>query len=303
MADEQMSLDGILSDEKPAPREQPAPEPTAAPSAPEVKEVTDPVAKQQAERNVSKRTKWRDKEQAEQGRVRDPETGQYTKAEEATAKVEPPAVTAAPVTAAPAVTAAPQQEFTEKEKAFLRAAQEERGKRQALEQRLAAMEAAAPKEPEKTFWDDPEAALRAHEARIKAEATNARLGMAEFTARQKHPDFDEKIAVFAQLIQQTPGLHQQWLASPDPAEFAYKLGKNHQELQQVGSMDELRAKIERETAARVRAEVEAELKAKAEGLAQARADIPASLSQVRSTGGVTKPVWGGPTSLDNILKS
>ena len=139
--------------------------------------------------------------------------------------------------------------------------------------------------------------MAASEARSKAEATNARMQMAEFIARQKHTDFDEKIAVFAEVLKQTPGLAQQWLAFPDPAEFAYSLGKNHMELQQAGSIDGLRAKIEKET----RIKLEEELKLKAEAMAKERAALPPSLSEAHSKG-VNKPVWGGVPSMDDILK-
>ena len=309
MANEQMSLGDILSDEQPAaPDPQPSPEPAPA-AAPEPAAAEAPAPAPQPQK--SNRKAWQDKEQAAQGRVRDPDTGQFVKAEEKPAepakapepaKAAEPEKQAEPAKAAePAKPAAPVQEFTEKEKAFLRAAQEERQKRQQLEARLKELEAGKTAEPAKTFWDDPEGALKAHEERIRQEATNARLRMAEFTARQRHSDFDEKIAVFSSLVQDTPGLVQQWLASPDPAEFAYKIGKNHKELQEVGGIEELRAKIERDTESRVRAKIEAELKAKAEALAKERAAIPPSLSEARSAAAPNRPVWSGPTPLDSIL--
>ena len=292
------SMDDILSD-KPAPKE-----PVASPKEQlEIPVLGDkPLPEEpKVERPVSRKQAHRDKEQDAQGRVRDPETGQYTAKAEAP-PTEPAKAEPAKVEPAKPAVAAPQQEFTDKEKAFLRGLQEERTKRQELERKLAALEAAKPAtaEPAKGFWDDPEAALAKHMQESKAEATNARLGMAEFIARQKHTDFDEKIEVFGQILQQTPGLHQQWLAAPDPAEFAYNIGKNHLELQAAGSMEEMRAKIERETTARVRAEIEAELKAKADALAKDRAALPPSLSDARSTG-VNKPVWGGIPSMDEIL--
>lgn len=292
---EQMALGDILSDKPAEPRPQaPAPEAPAA-----TQDAAAPI-----ERPTSRKVAHRDAEQAAQGRVRDPETGQYTKIEP---KEEPAPVAAAPEAPKPeeaakpaAPVAAAQQEFTEKEKAFLRAAQEERGKRQALEARLRELEAAKPAEPAKTFWDDPEAAMQAQEARLRQESLNTRLNTAELIARQRHPDFDEKVALFAQVVQQNPQIQQQWLQAMDPAEFAYTIGKNHQEFQQVGSMEEYRAKIERETAARVRTEVEAELKAKAAALEKARADLPGSLSTARGTT-VNRPTWSGPSSLDDIL--
>jgi hypothetical protein len=306
---EHTSLAGILSDEKPDPVEQQTETTTVIEPAP----AAEPV-----ERSQSKRKAWQDKEQGAQGRVRDPNTGQFVPKTEAAAekaapakeeqKKEEPAKAAAP--AAPA----PQQEFTEKEKAFLRAAQEERQKRQALEQRLAALEGNKPQpgattEAKKGFWDDPDGALARHrqetEQTVQTTVVNARLNLAETIARSQHPDFDEKVAAFRDILTNAgpnaPVIAQQWLAAPDPAMYAYNLGKNHMELQQVGNLDALRSKIEKDTEARVRATMEAEYKTKQEALERERAALPGSLSDARSTG-TNRRVWGGPTALDDVLK-
>lgn len=304
---DQMSLEGILNDEKPEPRE-PVSEPLAdAPAA-------DAPAEPKVDRVQSIERAWEDKEQGARGRVRDPVTGQFVqKAEVAAAepKPEPKAdPKAAPAKEGAKSAAPPQQEFTEKEKAFLRAAQEERGKRQAMEQELAALKATkaapgAPTEPAKTFWDDPDGALKRHEESIRTETTNARLNTSEFIARQRHPDFAEKVAVFQDFMAKagpnTVAIAQQWISSPDPAMYAYNFGKNHLELQQVGGLDAMRAKIEKETEAKIRAQVEAEFKAKSESLDKARSELPGSLSDVRSSG-VNRPAWGGVPALEDILK-
>jgi hypothetical protein len=298
MAD-QSSLSDILSDEAPA-----AP---AAPATP----AEAPPAEAKAEEprsDGSRRKEWREKElnlQAEgMGMARDPVTGQFVKKTEAPAaepeKKEPPP-------AAPA--AAPQQppaqpEMTEKERAFLRAAQEERQKRQALEAEIARLRQpqAQPEQP-KAFWDDPEGALRRHQEEVRTETTNVRLNTAEIIARSRHPDFDEKVAEFAQLVQSTPGLAQQWLAAQDPAEFAYVTGKNHLMLKNVGSLDALTERVRQETEAKVRAQVEAEYKAKAEAAAKERAALPPSLTDTRGAAGAgAKPTYNGPTPLADILK-
>ena len=291
MAEEQMSLEGILGNEEPAQREAPA---VAAET-----EVKAPVEKQEVseEKFVSRKVAMRDKEQLAQGRVRDPETGQYTKIEEKPAVVETPKET--PVEAKPA---APQQEFTDKEKAFLRAAQEERGKRQELERQLAALNAAKAAEPPKQFWDDPEGAIKAQQEQMRQIAVETRVQTAEMISRQAHPDFDEKLAVFGQIVQSAPHIAAQAMQQSNPAEFAYQIAKNHMQIQEAGNIDQLRAKIEKETEARVRAQIEGELKAKAEALAKERAAIPPSISDARSTGGANRTVWNGPTSLDDILK-
>ena len=308
---EQQSLESILSDEKPAPREPAAP---AAPAAekpmPEIPVLGDtPLPEQpKIERPVSRRVAARDKEQRAQGRERDPETGQYVKVED---KAEPAPAAAAPAKevapAAPSVPAppapvAPPQEFTEKEKAFLRAAQEERGKRQELERRLAAIEAAKPQEPAKTFWDDPEAAIAKQKQELQQAVVGMRLQTAEGIARARYPDFDAKVAVFSELAMSTPGLGQQMLAAPDPAEFAYRTAANHMAIKEAGGVEALLAKKEAETRAKVRIEIEAELKAKAEELAKDRAALPPSLSDARSTGAASRQVWSGPPSLEEILK-
>ena len=106
------------------------------------------------------------------------------------------------------------------------------------------------------------------------------------------------------MCETVPGLFEQALAQPDPAEFVYKTAKHHQEIADAGNLDAFKAKIEKET----RIKAEAEFKAKAEADAQARQRerdaLPGSLSNVTGVGGANaRPVWGGPTPLDSILKS
>lgn len=200
--------------------------------------------------------------------------------------------------------------MTDKEKAFLRGMQEERGKRQALEQRLAALEAGktqpgAPTEAPKGFWDDPDGRLARHEEAIQQVGINTRLNTAEMIARSRLPDFDEKVQVFRDILSKagpsTGVMVREWISSPDPAMHAYNLGKNQLELQQLGGLDALREKIAKETEASVRAKIEAEVKAKSDSLDKARSELPGSLSDVRSSG-VNRPSWGGVPTLDDILK-
>lgn len=304
---EQTSFDDILSNKEP--------EKVQVVNEVQVKEVKEAPRETKEEQKVEKprsyRRGWEEKEQAAQGLVRDPETGQYAakqeKEEEPKKEIkeepkqevkEEPKIEKVEVKEKPA---APQQEFTDKEKAFMRGMEEERRKRQELERRLAAIEAAkvqpGTSEAPKTFWDDPEGALAKQKDEIRAEITNTRLNTAELFSRRDHPDFDEKIAVFAEILQKTPGLHTQWINSANPAEFAYGIGRTHMELQQAGSIDKLREKIEKET----RIKLESELKEKAEKLALERAAIPPSLSEAPSKG-TNRLVWVGPTPMDTILK-
>lgn len=297
---EQTSFEDILSG-KDVSRETPSETPVQV----ESKEPVQAETKAEVEKPSSRKQVHRDKEQLAQGRVRDSETGQYAKIEAEPAKEPPKEVVKEPVKEAKP--AAVQQEFTEKERAFFKSLTEERVKRQELERRLAAMEAAKPAvsaEAPKTFWDDPQAALTKQQAEIKAETDKIRaeiatyrLNAAESISRQKHEDFDEKIVAFGELLKTTPGLYQQWMSALDPGEFAYTTGKNSLELKEAGSIDQLRAKIEKET----RIKLEDELKKKAEKLAQERAALPPSLSDAPSKG-VNKVAWAGPPSMADILK-
>jgi hypothetical protein len=183
-------------------------------------------------------------------------------------------------------------DVSDREKAAIARAMDERRKRQELEGKLAEMQ----KEPPKQFWDDPEGALNTFRNEIKQVQVNTVLNTTEALARSTHPDFDEKIAIFAEIVQQTPGIQQQWLSSPNPAEYAYNLGKNHMELRQAGDLNALRAKMEKE----IRIKVESEFAAKQKQAQDAQNAIPGSLTNSRSVGS-PQQVWNGPTSLDSII--
>lgn len=286
------SLDDVLN-------EKAKPEKPAVESVKDlVEQAQEPVAaepeKAEVDRPKSLRAEHRKKELIAQGR--DPETGQFVKEEikeEVKTKVEVKKEPEKPI-----------EELTVKEKAAFAAVADERRKRQELERRLAELQPKpAAAETPKAFWDDPEGALKRHETAIAQTALNTRLQTAELIARNKYQDFDEKIARFSELVSNTPGLAPQWLNSPDPAEFAYRTAKNHMELQDAGSLDQMRSDIEKRVRAEERTKVEAEFKAKAEALEKERAALPGSLSDVRGVSSQrAQSVWGGPTSLDEILK-
>lgn len=244
---------------------------------------------------VSARKAHRDREQAAQGRERNPETGQFSP-KEAAPKETPPAETPAP----PAKPAQP--EMSEKERALLAAAIDERAKRQAIEKQLADLRSAAPAEPAKTFWDDPEAALAKVQGEMRGLAVKTRLDTSETIARGRYTDYDEKINIFKGLAETTPGLFERAVAAPDPADFAYQTAKRHKEIQEAGGVNELLAKKEKETRIKVEAEMREKFKKEQEEREKEQAAIPGSLSGVAGTGN-TRPVWSGPTPLDSILKS
>jgi hypothetical protein len=220
-----------------------------------------------------------------------------------------PVVETAPVE--PVVAEAPAESIDEttgmtpKEKAFYTKSKDETRKRQELERELAewkakvnqpAQQVSRETEPPKEFWEDPEGTLNRYKEEMNRMTIDARLNTAEMIAKTKYQDYDENLNVFAEIMQKTPGLQQQMLNAVDPAEFAYRTGKNYSDLQKAGNLDALRAKIEQET----RIKIETEFKMREEAKKQALDAIPQSLTNVRSTG-ANKPVWSGPPPLDDIL--
>lgn len=152
----------------------------------------------------------------------------------------------------------------------LKALEDERRKRQDMERELAAIrqqmqqaQAQQLQEPVPEFWDDPD---RAIDTRVSAAVNQAlaafqhqqtleRLNASEAAVKARHADADDALRGWLEAVNVNPTLNDQMLLSPDPGEFAYKAGKNWQQVQQVGSIDDL-LKAER-------AKWEAELKASA----------------------------------------
>lgn len=289
MAD-QMTLDSIL-DEKPTP-------PPVEPKLDTPPPVETPEAKK--EQYTTKKKEWRDKEQEAQGRVRDPDTGQYAPKEVKEVPVEAPKEEVKTETKVEK----PVEEYTVREKAAFAKAADETRKRQALERQLAQI-AEKMKQPEKPFYDDPDGALARQKAELEGKLSYGMLATkvhtSESIARSRYKDYDEKFSVFNELVQRSPYLAEQAFQSEDPAEFAYQTAFTEMNLRAAGGVANMRQKMEEEIRAKVRSELEAELKRKQESLEKDRAALPGSLTDVQSKG-TNRPVWGGPPTLDEILK-
>lgn len=285
-------LDDVLNDKQPDPVEKP--------------EAVAPVEKpavEAAEKPVSSRQQWREKEEAAR---RDPDTGKFVAKEKAEGAPEESHAASKEEKPAP-----PKQDLTDKERAFLRAMEEERGKRQKLEREFAELQqriaAATPPPPKPDLFGDPEGYQKAQdekESRLRAEmeqnTVKTKLEVSEIVARQRYPDFQEKATIFAQMVQAQPALYQQLVQQFDPAEFAYKTAKaamDQYEWQQSGGAEGMRKKVEAE----IRAKIEAELKEKQAESEKQRQALPGSLSNVSGLPG--KRTWTGPPSLDDILST
>ena len=186
-------------------------------------------------------------------------------------------------------------ESNAKIQAFQRVAEDERHKRQVLEQQI--QQANADKE-KPDFWENPEEMVKNEVGRMRQELgqefQSKMLNMSEAAARSRHEDYSEKFSVFQQMVQRDPSIYQQMLQQPDPAEYAYKAAKRLSDIQSIGDIDTFREK----TRADIRAEIEAEVKAEFEG--KLNQTLPTSFSE-KGSKTAPKGAYSGATSLDDIL--
>lgn len=180
--------------------------------------------------------------------------------------------------------------------AFKTKALDEVGKRQALE---AQIKQAPVEKPD--AYVEPDKAIDFGINELKSDFDNKFLNLSEFNARGRHADdFDQMTETFfTDLAVQNPSLQQQALQHPDPYEFIYQQAKNHNEFKDIGSVDDLRAKIEAETRTKVEAEFAEKQKVSTE---KAITDsIPRTLSTATAAGGNKAASYAGPTPLNKIF--
>lgn len=169
----------------------------------------------------------------------------------------------------------------------------ERDKRQEREKRIAELEAELNKsrqpakeepkveaEPEKTFWEDPDAYIASRLERAER-ATQQRLLVGyEDQMRETHKDYDEVIDKVKEYAQTNPAALQKILASANPAKAGYQFGKKLDELKQMEDPAAYRTRIEAE----VRAQIAKEAEEEASGKARKADAIPPDLSSARNVG-------------------
>lgn len=165
------------------------------------------------------------------------------------------------------------------------ALRDERSKRQALERRLAELEAmqGAPARPDAN--EDPEGAASYLQQQMQGEVWKVKAGLSRSMVASQKADYAEREAEFIEMAADNPDLVRQMYNSENPALFAYETARKHKEYLELQNVDEAKAKLRAE----VRAEIEAELTAKAEaerageGRRHAAAHTP-SLSDVTTAG-------------------
>lgn len=167
------------------------------------------------------------------------------------------------------------------EKGFKEAMIDERRKRQELEKKLE--EALKPKEPEKTFWEDPDAALEEVKAEAAKMVATERLNWSEMAARERYKDFDQVMNEFESLIKADPRLIAETQRHPDPATFAYQTTKKHLKLQEIGDPETYEERLTAKLKAELEKQYDTKLAERVNAAIAERMKIPSSLSGVQST--------------------
>ena len=185
--------------------------------------------------------------------------------------------------------------LTKQVNAFKAKALDEVSKRQALENQ---MQAAQQQEEAPDAFVEPDAAIQHAVNQVQQRNDDRFLNFSEEVTRKNHEDYDEIKEVFLEMANENPLLAQQAMAQPMPHEWLYQQAKTHNEFKDISSVDDLRAKIEAETRAKIEAEYAEKQKTVTE---KAITDaIPNSLASSTAAGGNTTPIVG-QAPLDKIF--
>lgn len=184
---------------------------------------------------------------------------------------------------------------------------DERRKRQELQTKLSEMEAkikalSEPKQeqrqpaPPPDLYEDPEGYTLHQQRQFQRSIFDAKVEMSREMMIEKHADYDEVEAVFAEAAKHNPQLAQQLVQSSWPAKFAYEMGKKIKFLIEIGEDPEAYRE-------RIRNEVLAEQSGGVQPPANPAAKAPTSLAAVPSAPRARKPngQYDGPVSLSEIL--
>lgn len=129
---------------------------------------------------------------------------------------------------------------------------DERRKRQELEKKLNELEARLnkPQPPQQEqhqpdWYTDPEGREAMLLRRFEQQQFETRIVLSEQMMAEKYSDYEEKRDVFAEAAAKSPALAQQLVQAPNPAKFAYDMGRKIAMQREIGDDPEsYKAKLE-----------------------------------------------------------
>lgn len=135
---------------------------------------------------------------------------------------------------------------------------DERRKRQELQRRLEELEAQIhqtrpqPEPQAAPDWElEPKQAASHFAEQLEIARYQDRVSITEEILREKHTDYDEVAAAFAEAARNDPHMREAVFKAPNPARYAYQAGKMLMLMRNIGNdPDSYRAKIEAEVLAK-----------------------------------------------------
>lgn len=168
---------------------------------------------------------------------------------------------------------------------------DERGKRQAAEDKVKALEkqvADLTKEPDQKrpdIFEDQEGAFEHLEKSFENKRLKDRFDMSRMLMSEIKDDFAEREQQFMKLAEADPTLGKRLLEHDNPAKFAYDTAVKHEQLEKMENLDEWREQERAKLREEIKAELETEAKEGAEKEAEKRDSVTPSLAKSRSDGG------------------
>lgn len=183
----------------------------------------------------------------------------------------------------------------------LAALEDERRKRQELEQKLSELDrkiSEQKQEPRPDELEDPDGAAAWDKARASERDFQTRAALSQELMAELHDDYDEIEQIFVEEAAKNPALAVQWQNHAAPAKFAYQEGRRLKFAREVGDDPEsYRERLKAELVPELKAELMKELKPDRtpvntpESLAKEPSDAPREAGKA----------WDGPAPLDQLL--
>lgn len=186
---------------------------------------------------------------------------------------------------------------------------DERRKRQELERRFQELEAKfqQPKQEQvqPDWFTDPQQAAEFMRYQIAEENFKTRVEVTELVLSEKYPDYTEKRDVFAEAARQDLQLARRLIEAPNPAKFAYDMGKKIALQRDIGDdPSAYQARLEAEFKKKYGIQDDPEGSATTQPIQQRQqAPVPRSLAKTTSAPARAPNgrFSGGPTPLEDII--
>lgn len=235
--------------------------------------------------------------EADERIIQEPETVDEvieTKAEE-TGEAEKSAEATTPVEETKTNDVSELEQIKRQLNASIAQANDERSKRQALQQQFEQKQVEKP-----DAYVEPDKAIAFEVDQVAQQNDQRFLAYAFENAQDKYPDFLEMQDIFFdQVAASNPALIEQAKQQADPYKFIYNQAKNFNEFKDVGSLDEYKSKVELELRAKLDAEYAEKLKQQTEQVITN--SIPGTLSTATAAGGTGSKGYSGQTPLSKIF--